>query len=154
MAGLNGHNNDSKEVVPNCNHFNASRPEFRVQCQPHEKGCLKGWISQVLPIPYHRAYLGFPNANGFFFQAPYPKINNGIVRSCTPIQDNVCLYQQGGGACSCGHDLCNGGMGHPKMTLLPLILLPQLSSYLLKTMLILVESEKQHYFRSRTTTWE
>ena len=33
--------------VPKCNHFNASLPIFWVTCQPHEKGCLKGWLTQV-----------------------------------------------------------------------------------------------------------
>ena len=33
--------------VPTCNEFNASLPIFRVTCKEHEKGCLKGWLTQV-----------------------------------------------------------------------------------------------------------
>jgi len=71
--------------VPKCNHFNASLPIFWVTCQPHEKGCLKGWLTQ-------------PKS---------PKLDNGVVRTCTVIQDNVCLIQGAGGACSCSSDFCN-----------------------------------------------
>ena len=30
-----------------------------------------------------------------------------MVRSCTKIQDNMCLHQGSGGACSCSSDFCN-----------------------------------------------
>ena len=33
--------------VPTCNYFNASLPEYVITCQPDEKGCLKGWLTQV-----------------------------------------------------------------------------------------------------------
>ena len=43
--------------VPTCNYFNTSLSEYVITCQPDEKGCLKGWVTQVgkskigLPCP-------------------------------------------------------------------------------------------------------
>ena len=33
--------------VPTCNYFNTSLSEYVITCQPDEKGCLKGWVTQV-----------------------------------------------------------------------------------------------------------
>ena len=33
--------------VPKCNEFNVSSSIFRVTCKEYEKGCLKGWLTQV-----------------------------------------------------------------------------------------------------------
>ena len=41
---------ENQVVVPTCNHFNASLPKqekFVITCRPDEKGCLKGWLTQV-----------------------------------------------------------------------------------------------------------
>ena len=41
---------ENQIVVPTCNHFNASLPKqekFVITCRPDEKGCLKGWLTQV-----------------------------------------------------------------------------------------------------------
>merc|ERR1711971_131760 len=32
--------------VPTCNYFNTSLSEYVITCQPDEKGCLKGWVTQ------------------------------------------------------------------------------------------------------------
>ena len=40
-------------------------------------------------------------------QPKKPGLHNGIIRGCTKIQDNMCLRQGSGGACSCSSDFCN-----------------------------------------------
>lgn len=48
--GSTAYDYEDQEKVPACNFFNASMPIFRVTCKDEEKGCLKGWITQVV---YH-----------------------------------------------------------------------------------------------------
>ena len=43
----------------------------------------------------------------FLLQPKRPGLHNGIIRGCTKIQDNMCLRQGSGGACSCSSDFCN-----------------------------------------------
>ena len=48
--GLNKYNPKMKSEdfkVPKCNEFNVSSSIFRVTCKEYEKGCLKGWLTQV-----------------------------------------------------------------------------------------------------------
>merc|ERR1719510_788726 len=40
---------ENEVIVPTCNFFNASLPKqqkYVITCQPDEKGCLKGWLTQ------------------------------------------------------------------------------------------------------------
>lgn len=40
-------NYEDEEEIPTCNDFNASLPIYWMTCPPEEKGCLKGWLTQV-----------------------------------------------------------------------------------------------------------
>ena len=65
------YDNDAYEV-PTCNYFNTSLSEYVITCQPDEKGCLKGWVTQVNYIYRYSELSNKHAANLILFENIFP----------------------------------------------------------------------------------
>ena len=63
---------------PSCKYFNKSNGMFISHCPSNLKGCLKGWVNGS----------GGDNQN--------INLTYSMIRSCTPVSDNICLKQNAG----------------------------------------------------------